>query len=111
MIWETKIDESFPQRYFLIDGFSFSCRLERDSQGGEIMLDIRDDIPSNFPPSNNKPIESRYIELNLQNVTMLKNCSYNPHKAETGTHLAELKSFLGKHSTKYGKKLILDDCS
>ena len=34
MILETKIDESFPKAKFLIEGFSTSYRLDRDSNGG-----------------------------------------------------------------------------
>ena len=109
MISETKIDESFPQGNFLIDGFSSPYRLDRDSKGGGIMLYVREDIPSNFLASDNKPIESLYVELNLQNVKMLINCSYNPHKAEIGNHLAALNSFLDVNSTKYEKILILGD--
>ena len=68
MISVTKIDESFPQGNFLIDGFSSPYRLDRDSKGGGIMLYVREDIPSNFLASDNKPIECLYVELNLQNV-------------------------------------------
>ena len=109
MISETKIDESFPQGNFLIDGFSFPYRLDRDSKGGGIMLYIREDIPSNFVASDNKPIESLYVELNLQNVKMLINCYYNPHKADIGNYLATLNSFLDVHSTKYEKIFIMGD--
>ena len=56
MISETKIDESFPRGNFLIDGFSSPYRLDRDSKDGGIMLYIREDIPSNFVASDNKPI-------------------------------------------------------
>ena len=109
MISETKIDESFPQGNFLIDGFSSPYWLDCDSKGGGIMLYIREDIPSNFIASDNKPIESLYVELNLQNVKMLINCSYNSHKADIGNHLAALNSFLGVHSTKYEKSFIMGD--
>ena len=109
MISETKIDERFPQGNFLIDGFSSPYRLDRDSKGGGIMLYIRQDIPSNFVASDNKPIESLYVELNLQNVKMLINCSYNRHKADIGNHLAALNSFLDVHSTKYEKIVIMGD--
>ena len=109
MISETKIDESFPQGNFLIDGFSSPYRLDRDSKGGGIILYVREDIPSNFLSSDNKPIESLYEELNLQNVKMLINCSYNPDKAEISNHLAALNSFLDANSTKYEKILILGD--
>ena len=109
MISETKIDESFPQGNFLIDGFSSPYRLDRDSKGGGIMLYIREDIPSNFVASDNKPIESLYVELNLQNVKMLINCSNNPHKADIGNHLVTLNSFLDVRSTKYEKIFIMGD--
>ena len=109
MISETKIDESFPQGNFLIDGFSSLYRLNRDSKVGGIMLYIREDVPSNFVASDNKPIESLYVELNLQNVKMLINCSYNPHKADICNHLPTLNSFLDVHSTKYEKIFIMGD--
>ena len=40
---------------------------------------------------------------------MLINCSCNLHKAEIGTHLAALNSFLDINSAKYEKILILGD--
>ena len=89
MISETKINESFPQGNFLIDGFSTPYRLDHDSKGGGYIFFIYgEDIPSNFLVSDNRSIESLYVELNLQNVKMLINCSYNPHKAEIGNNLA-----------------------
>ena len=109
MTSETKTDESFPQGNFLIDGFSSPYRLDRDSKGGGIMLYVREDIPLNFAASDNKPIESLYVELNLQNIKMLINCSYNPHKADIGNHLAALNNFLDIHSTKYEEIFIMED--
>ena len=44
MISETKIDESFPKRIFLIESFSTLYRLDRDSKDGGIMLYVRADI-------------------------------------------------------------------
>ena len=37
------------------------------------------------------------------------NCSYNPHRNNTGNHLKELNDFLDLHSSPYEKVLILDD--
>ena len=45
------------------------------------MLYVRADIPSNLLAFEDKPIESLFIELNLQNTKILINCSYNPHKS------------------------------
>ena len=38
MISETKIDDSFPIGVFVIDGYSTSYRLDRNSNGGGIVL-------------------------------------------------------------------------
>ena len=46
MISETKIDDTFPDSQFLIDGFSVPYRLDRTAKGGEILLCIREDILS-----------------------------------------------------------------
>ena len=109
MISETKIDESFPKGNFLIEGFSTPYRLDRDSKGGGIMLYVRADIPSNLLAFEDKPIESLFIELNLQNTKILINCSYNPHKSEIKKHLTALRNSLDLHSSKYEKILILGD--
>ena len=93
----------------MTDGFSCPYRLDRDSKGGGIMLYVREDIPSNFLASDNKPIESLYVELNFRNVKMLENCPYNPHKAKIGNHVAALNSFLDVNSTECEKILILGD--
>ena len=82
MISKTKIDESFPEKNFLIQGFSTPYRLDRDSKIGEIMLYVRADIPSNLLALQGKPIESPFIELNLQNTKIPINCSDTLHKSE-----------------------------
>ena len=48
MISETKLDESFLKGQFLIKGFSETYRLDHNFEGDEIMLFIREDIPSKF---------------------------------------------------------------
>ena len=47
LVSETKIDDSFPIGNFLIDGFSSPYRLDRNSNGGGLMLFVREDISSN----------------------------------------------------------------
>ena len=46
MISETKIDDTFPDSQFLIEGFSVPYRLDRTAKEGGILLYIREDIPS-----------------------------------------------------------------
>ena len=45
VVSETKIDESFPTCQFKIDGFSPPFRLDRNKEGGGIIIYIRLDIP------------------------------------------------------------------
>ena len=89
----------------MIEGFSTPYRLDRDSKG------VKTDIPSNLLAFEDKPLESLFIELNLQNTKILINFSYNPHKSEIKKHLRALRNFLDLHSSKYEKILILGDFS
>ena len=45
MISETKLDASFPNNQFTINGFTAPYRLDRNANGGGILLYIREDIP------------------------------------------------------------------
>ena len=68
MVSETKIDYSFLVGNFVIDGFSTPYRLDCDSNGGDILLYVREDIPSNLLAMDEKNhIKSFYVELNLHN--------------------------------------------
>ena len=46
LITETKIDSSFPEGQFEIDGFTTPYRVDRDCHGGGILLYIRQDVSS-----------------------------------------------------------------
>ena len=46
LVSETKLDDSFPTAQFLMSGFCKPYRLDRCSNGGGLLLYIREDIPS-----------------------------------------------------------------
>ena len=76
LVSETKIDDSFQVRNFLIHDFSPPDWLDSDSKsGGRIMLYMREDIPSNHVTTDKQPIESLYVELKLRNENYMINCS------------------------------------
>ena len=56
LVSETKIDDSFPNENFLIDGFSTPYRLDRNSNGGGLILFVRKDISSNLVEAEAKPV-------------------------------------------------------
>ena len=107
LLSETKINDSFLNRNFLIGAFSTPYRLDRNSNGGRLILFVTEDIPSNLAEAEEKPVEGFYIELNLCNDKWLLNCSYNPHKNNIGNRLKALSDFLDSHSSTYDKVLIL----
>ena len=45
-IQETKLDSSFPTQQFTLEGYSEPYRLDRNREGGGVLVYIREDIPS-----------------------------------------------------------------
>ena len=83
MVIETKIDESFPTSQFNIPGFTSPYLFDRTKDGGEILVYIREDIPSKLMNISYiaSDIECLGIEVNLRKVKWLVICSCNPHKS------------------------------
>ena len=109
IVSETKVDDSFSPGQFVIDGFSAPYRLDRSCLGCGLMLFVREDIPSDLLTIEEKPIESFYVELNLRNSKWLANCSYNPRKNSTGSHLDRISESLDLLSSDYEKMIFLGD--
>ena len=83
MVSETKLDDSFPEAQFLIEGFHSPFRFIFDCNinGGGIMLYVREDIPTKLLSHDFPGVESFFVEINLHKKKWLINCSYNPHKS------------------------------
>ena len=62
----SKLDNSFPDSQFLIEGFGKPFRLDRNRNGGAIMLFIRSDIPAKVISTDKNPFESFHVELNFR---------------------------------------------
>lgn len=68
MISETKIDDSFLLGNFLMETFSSSCTLDRDSH----ILLIREDTSSDLLEVDKKLVESLFVKLNFRNDKMVE---------------------------------------
>ena len=67
MISETKIDESFTLGQFNINDFNtWRIRLDDNSNGGDTMLFVREDIPAKLITSEAPPVEGLYAEVKLR---------------------------------------------
>ena len=65
-ISETKMDDSFPTSQFLTDGFSSSYRLDRNSNGGGILVYFKNDFITKSLKTINLSIETTFIEMNFK---------------------------------------------
>ena len=108
LISETKLDDSFSSAQFLLDGFSKPYRLDLCSNGGGILLYIRDDILSRLLSNSNKT-ESIFAEINFRKKKWLICASYNPHKSNISNHLHHLGKGLDNYIGNYDNILLLGD--
>ena len=87
MISESKVGNSLPDGQFFLDVFGKQFRLNRNRNGGGIMLFIRNDIPAKFVSTDDRPIKSFCVKLNFRKKKWLLNCSYNPKHSSIESHL------------------------
>ena len=83
---ETKIN-SFPELQFVIEGFTKPYRLDRNINGGGVIIYVREDIPSKQLNKHkfSKNIEALFVELNLRNTKLLLIGTYHSTHPDYGT--------------------------
>ena len=107
LISETKIDSSFPTAQFKIEGYA-TYRLDRNSNGGGVLLYVREDILSTLL-NTELFIEGFCIEINMKKKKWLLVCTYNPNKNSISNHLKEIGKNLDNYSSKYDNFILLGD--
>ena len=87
ILGETKLDASFPENQFYIDGFSQPYRLDRNIHGGGVMIYIRKDLPSKELKNHNftKNVEAIFVEVNMRKSKLLLCGTYHSTHALYGT--------------------------
>ena len=106
MVSETKIDDTFPESQFLIEGFLKPFRLDRTAKGGGILLYIREDIPCRY---FKKFIRGLFCRTYLEKQKRLLGCSYNHHKENIASHLSNVNAAFDKLCTDYENIILLGD--
>ena len=103
MITETKLDDSFPEQQFHIEGFNIPFRLDRNRHGGGLLLYVRNNINAVFLKSYVFPdnIEAFFIKILLKSLKWLTCCSYNSNRINVATQLREIGKALDTCSRKY----------
>ena len=110
LLSETKLDDSFPSAQFMLKNFGILYRLDRNSNGGGLLLYVREDIPSKFlKVKSDCNIESICVEVNLRKRKWFINGSYNPNKSFLSNHLECLNRIIDEYSKLYQNFLFLGD--
>ena len=80
VVCETKPDETFPISQFHMDGFSLPYRLDRNRNGGGVMIFVKEDIPSKLLTKHNFPsdVEGLFVEINFRKPKWFFFGTYHP---------------------------------
>ena len=102
LLSEIKLDDSFPLAQFILKNFGIPYRLNRNSNGGGLLLYVRENIPSKFLKVKSAcNIESICVEVNLRKRKRFINGSYNPNKSFLSNHLEYLNRIIDEYSKLY----------
>ena len=111
VLTETKLDSSFPNSQFAIDGFSVSFRCDRNRFGGGVLIHIRDDIPSKQVTKHKLPgdIEEVFVEINLRKTKWLIFGTYCPPNQSAEYFFKQTGYALDTYNQIYEKFLFAGD--
>ena len=82
--------------------------MDRKSNGGGILLSVREDIPSTLQ-NTELLIEGFFIEINIRKKKWLLVCTYNPNRNLILNHRKEIDKNLDNYSSKYDNFILLGD--
>ena len=101
-------DSFFPSLQFHLEGYATPYRLDRNANGGGILLYIREDIPSMLLTSE-LSIERFFFEMKLRKKKWFVCSSYNPKKNSITNHLNCIGRNLYSQLGKYQNFILMGD--
>ena len=110
LISETKLNDSFPNGQFLMNGFQVPFRKDRTDKGGGLLLFMQEQIPCReLNITFEHKIEAIFVEINLKKRKWLLICGYNPVKNEISIFLNCIESKLNELCLKYENIILMVD--
>ena len=108
---ETKLDDSFPENQFIIEGFSKPYRLDRTKRGGGVMIYVREDIPSKKLNKHTFPedIEGIFLELNFKKSKWLLLGAYHPPSQNDDFFFDSISNAMDLYLGQYDNFLLAGD--
>ena len=103
---QTKPDDSYSTAQLMAGRFKKPFRLDKDSNGGGMLIYVKSDIPSTLNSSHNFPdeIEGMFIEINLRKSKWLLFGTYHPPNQDDYCYIGTIGRALGTYISKYDKK-------
>ena len=84
VVTETKLDESFPKKQFTMEGYHLPFRVDRDNNGGGVMVIVKEHIPCRElerARCRENQLEGIFLEINLRKRKFLLFGGYNFNKS------------------------------
>ena len=80
VVCESKFEEICPNSQFHMDGFSLPHRIERNRNGGGVMIFVKEDVPIKLLTKHYFPsdVEGLFVELNFRKSKWLLLGTYHP---------------------------------
>ena len=112
VLTETKLDDTFPTEQFLVNGFSELYRLDRNRNGGGVMIHIREDILSKRLDKQVFPydMEGLFVEVNFRKCKWLLFGTYHPPSQPDIYYFDNLDKAFDIYSS-YERRLLIGDFS
>ena len=111
IINESKLDNSFPTHQFFIEGYCTPLRLDHDSNGGGVIIYMRDDIPCKELKIYDIPkhFEGIFLKINLRKEKWILFGGYFPHKQNISNFLKQLSPLLDGYLSRFDNYLLIGD--
>ena len=110
MISETKVDKTFPNQQFKINGYKM-LRKDRDRFGGGLMFYVNEQIPSKVLSLESIPMDTELILLEFTVKIQRWLCVgiYRPPPQNEKYFIDHLSKTLGQLSCQYDKNMLIGD--
>ena len=111
VLTETKLDSSFSSNQFILEGYSKPFRLDRNRNGGGLLVYVREDIPCKELKlhSFNEDIEGIFIEINLRKCKWLLFATYHPPSQCDNYFFDFVSKGLDTYSAFFDKFVLIGD--